>query len=253
MSVTAILQARTSSSRLPGKIMMDVCGQPMLARQIERVKRSRQIDTLVVATSYYEDDDPVAELAEWLEVPCVRGPLADVLDRFAKAANSYPADHILRLTGDCPLADPTVIDALIAFHTDNGFDYASNTLERTYPHGLDAEIMRAEALKTAWREAETDHEREHVTPYLYANPQMFRLGGMRHSANCAHHRWTVDYPEDLSLVHAVFEALLPENPDFSWTDVMAFLDAHPDVAAINAARRRFESGAQQHSEEVGVQ
>lgn len=236
MTVTAILQARMSSTRLPGKVMADLCGAPMLVRQIERIRRAADIDTLVIATSFEMDDDPVAELAGDIGVACVRGSLSDVLDRFIKAAHSFPADHFMRLTGDCPLADPALLDDLIAFHIDGSYDYSSNTLLRSYPHGLDAEIMRADVLKTAWREAHSDHDREHVTPFLYRTPGPFVLGSMRQQADQSELRWTVDFPEDLEFVRAVFAALYPNDPAFTRRDVLELLDRQPDIAAINRAR-----------------
>ena len=236
MSANVILQARMSSSRLPGKVLMDVCGAPMLARQIERVSRAKTIDKIIVATSDRDDDQPVADLAASLDVPCVRGPLMDVLERFRLVAEQYPADHYVRLTGDCPLTDPGLLDDLIDFHIAGGFDISTLGAVRTFPHGLDAEVMTAEALFTAARECDDAYEREHTTPFLYHREGRFKVGKLTQPVDESQARWTVDFPEDLQFVRAVFGALLDDNPDFSWRDVKAYLARRPDIQALNACR-----------------
>lgn len=237
MTVNVILQARMTSSRLPGKVLMDICGAPMLARQIERIRRARRIDRIIVATSEDETDGPVALLAERLGIDCFRGSLRDVLGRFCLAATTYRSDHVMRLTGDCPLIDPGLLDDLIAFHLAGGYDVSSLGIERTYPHGLDAEVMTHAALQAAGAEAEDSYDREHVTPYLYAHPERFRIGSMRQAAEDGHMRWTVDYPEDLEVVRRVFAHFLDTRPDFRWTDVKAWLADAPEVQAMNDAHR----------------
>jgi spore coat polysaccharide biosynthesis protein SpsF len=237
MTVNVILQARMTSSRLPGKVLMDICGAPMLARQIERIRRARQIDRIIIATSAEEEDEPVALLAQRLGVDCFRGSLRDVLGRFCLAAMDHQSDHVMRLTGDCPLIDPGLIDDLITFHRDGGYDISSLGIERTYPHGLDAEVMTFAALQPAGAEADRAYDREHVTPYLYTHPDRFRIGSMRQTKREGHMRWTVDYPEDLALVRRVFAHFLDTKPDFRWTDVKAWLATAPDVQALNAVHR----------------
>ena len=236
MSVNVILQARMSSSRLPGKVLMDVCGAPMLARQIERVSRASHIDRIIIATSDRDDDQPVADLAAALGVSCVRGPLMDVLERFRLVAEQYPADHYVRLTGDCPLTDPGLLDELIEFHIAGGYDISTLGAVRTFPHGLDAEVMTAEALLTAARECDNAYEREHTTPFLYHREGRFKVGKLTQPVDDSGSRWTVDFPEDLQFVRAVFGALLEDNPDFSWRDVKAYLAVRPDIQALNACR-----------------
>jgi len=173
--ILAVLQARMSSTRLPGKVMADVAGAPMILRQIERLQRARRLDRIVVATSIDTSDDGLAAMLVLHDIAVHRGPLDDVLTRYAGALEAFgPAEHVARLTGDCPLADPQVIDATIALLLDRGLDYAANTpAHRTYPKGLDVEVMRAEALLRAAREAADPYEREHVTPYLYRRPSSF--------------------------------------------------------------------------------
>ena len=173
--IVAVLQARTSSSRLPGKVLAEIAGVPMLLRQIERIRRSRRIDSLIIATSAESDDDRLAELCEKNGITCHRGSLNDVLDRVIGAVRASEASWVVRLTGDCPLTDPEVIDRVIAAAVDEpNVDYATNALEPTYPDGLDVEIVSREALETAWREATLPSEREHVTPFITSRPERFR-------------------------------------------------------------------------------
>lgn len=197
-------------------------GQPMIARQIERLGRSRRIDRIIVATSEEASDDPLAEALTALGLDVVRGPLSDVLGRFLLALDQVPdADVVLRLTADCPLADWRTIDALIDLLASSGADYANMAMPRTFPHGLDAEAMRPQALRRAGREAVTAHDREHVTPYIYADPTRFRLSCLTRTPSLAHLRWTVDYPEDLEFVRHVYETLYPANPDFALAEIAA--------------------------------
>ena len=197
-------------------------GQPMIARQIERLGRSRRIDRIIVATSEEASGGPLAEALTALGLDVVRGPLSDVLGRFLLALDQVPdADVVLRLTADCPLADWRTIDALIDLLASSGADYANMAMPRTFPHGLDAEAMRPQALRRAGREAVTAHDREHVTPYIYADPTRFRLSCLTRTPSLAHLRWTVDYPEDLEFVRHVYETLYPANPDFALAEIAA--------------------------------
>jgi len=237
--ILAVLQARMSSTRLPGKVLADLCGAPMIARQIERVRRAERIDRLVVATSEEPADDPLAALVETLGVPVFRGSLTDVLGRFAGAVAAFgPAEHVVRLTADCPLADPAVIDAVIARHLETGADYTSNVLEhRTFPVGLDAEVIRAGALAEAAAEATDPHDHEHVTPFLYRQPHRYRLAGLTQTADEGEVRWTVDCPDDLAFVRAVYDALYPADPDFTSDAVRAFVLGRSDLRTQGGDRR----------------
>jgi spore coat polysaccharide biosynthesis protein SpsF len=220
--IAAILQGRMSSSRLPGKVLAPVLGRPMIARQLERLAGSQRIDRLILATSVEPSDDPLAKAVADLGVQVVRGPLDDVLGRFLMALDTLPrADVVLRLTADCPLADWRIIDQLIGRLEDTGADYANMAMPRTYPHGLDAEAMRPAALRRAGREAATAHDREHVTPYLYATPGRFQTACLTRDPPLDHLRWTVDYPEDLEFVRHVYETLYAANADFALEDVAA--------------------------------
>jgi spore coat polysaccharide biosynthesis protein SpsF len=233
---TIIIQARTSSSRLPGKVLRDLCGEPMLLRQIERVRCCRMADQLVIATSDEAGDDPIAELCAKNQVACFRGSLNNVLDRFHGAALAFgPSDHLVRLTADCPLADPDVIDACIALHLANGADYTSNKLGPTYPVGLDVEAMTIEGLDRVHRLASDPYDLEHVTPHFYRNPSLFSLMPLRHLTDLSKLRWTVDYPADLEFARAVFSRLLPKNGVFRWREVLSLVQGEPEIAEINAA------------------
>jgi spore coat polysaccharide biosynthesis protein SpsF len=237
-AILAVLQARCSSTRLPGKVMLPLCGEPMVARQIERVLRSRRIDRLIVATSTAASDDPLAELCRERRIDCFRGDLDDVLDRVYRAAEAHQPKHVVRLTADCPLADPAVIDALIAFCLDGAFDYASNALEPTFPDGLDAEIMTFAALREAWTNARLPSQREHVTPYIYQHADRFRIGSFKREPDLSALRWTVDERVDYELVSAVYDALYPANPAFSSEDVLRLLQARPELGTLNTQLAR---------------
>jgi spore coat polysaccharide biosynthesis protein SpsF len=224
-----------SSTRLPGKVLKDILGKPMLAHQIERVRRARFVDFVVVATSVAASDASIAELCARENVPCHRGSLTDVLARFQSAVEQFgPTEYIVRLTGDCPLTDPAIIDACVALHAANGADYTSNGLTRTYPDGLDVEVITSAALSRAAREATDPYDREHVTPFICRHLDLFTLDALVYFRDLAQLRWTVDTPADFTFVERVFAELWPTNRAFGWRDVLAFIEAHPDIAAINS-------------------
>lgn len=238
--ILTILQARASSSRLPGKVMLPVLGKPMLARQLERVRRARLIGNLLVATSTDTTDEPIETLCRTEGVNCHRGSLDDVLDRFYQAAAVKNPDLVVRLTGDCPLADPEVIDAVIGFFLAGDYDYASNAVEPTFPDGLDVEVFRFACLKTAWQEARLPSQREHVTLFIHGQPDRFRIGSFRREPNLGHLRWTVDEPADLEFVRRVYETLYPQNPGFGMTEVLDLLSTNPEIGLINTGINRNE-------------
>ncbi|MEP0942342.1 MAG: glycosyltransferase family protein [Rhizobiaceae bacterium] len=231
--VVAILQARMSSSRLPGKVLKDICGKPMLQLQLERLGRCSTFDKLVVATSERDDDDPIASLCKSINVACFRGNLDNVLDRFFQCAKQYEALHLVRLTGDCPLTDPSMIDQLVDFYFAQSVDYASNARPPTLPDGLDAEIFSFLALEKAWLWAETVREKEHVVPFIVDRPNEFKIANWEYSEDLSRLRWTVDEPEDFEFATAVFEALYPINPQFGFQDVMSLLAKQPKLANMN--------------------
>lgn len=231
--VTAILQARVSSTRLPGKVLRPLLGEPMLARQIERVQRCQQIDQLVVATSEDSSDDPLAAWCAEHGIACFRGSLPDVLARFYHAAQAYPAEHIVRLTGDCPLADPGIIDAVIVAHLRGGYGYTSNVDPPTFPDGLDVEVMQARWLTQAFQQAQLPSQREHVTPWVRQHVPADQQHCLRHDEDLSALRWTVDEPEDFVLIEKVYQALYANNPAFDWQDVNALLVQHPEWQHLN--------------------
>jgi spore coat polysaccharide biosynthesis protein SpsF len=217
-----------TSTRLPGKVLKPLLGEPMLARQIERTVRSQRIDRLVVATSNDPSDDPIQALCEKLRVRVFRGSLDDVLGRYWGAVRMFgPTRHVVRLTGDCPLTDWEVIDAVIDHHLAEGADYTSNTEKLTFPKGLDVEVFKSGHLETAYYEARDPYEREHVTPFFYRNPDRFQVANLECNPPLGELRWTVDTPEDFEFVERVFEGLYPDNPDFLSEDIALFTENDP--------------------------
>ncbi len=217
----AILQAGMSSSRLPGKVLRPLLGEPMLARQIERIQRSRHIDRLVVATSEHPSDEPLEALCKERNIRCFRGSIGDVLGRYWAAAQAHgPSRHVVRLTADCPLTDWQVIDAVIDHHLEEGADFTSNDQKDTFPKGLEVEVFKTGHLESAFHEARDPYEREFVTPFFLHNPDRFRLANLECDPPMADLRWRVDTPDDLAFVTRVYEALYPTDPAFLSEDVV---------------------------------
>ena len=250
----AIVQARTSSSRLPGKVLKPLEGEPMILRQLERVARASSLDQIVVATSDHETDDPLAQLLQSHDIDVVNGPLDDVLHRFVLSLDTHPADVVVRLTADCPLISPAVIDQVVeAFHAGSA-DYLSNTMEPTYPDGLDVEVVTANALRYVDEHTEDEHEREHVTLGVYRRTDGFIIDNFRDPSGADHSdlRWTVDTAEDYAFVEAVYRDLYPRDPAFEYSDVLNFVNANPHLrrsaadSARNAALDGIDTGAMQH-------
>ena len=227
-----------SSTRLPGKVLAPVAGAPMILRQVERVRRARRLDRLIVATSDQPSDDPLAAVLDEAGVELFRGPLDDVLARFLGALAAHPATHLVRLTADCPLADPELIDATIARHLEARADYTANRVAAAgYPKGQDVEVMTAEALRRAGALAATPEEREHVTWGIWNHPERYRIARIAPPVDQGEVRWTVERPDDLEFVRAVYAALYPKAPAFTSDDVRAFVRAHPQWAAWGGDRR----------------
>lgn len=222
--IVAVLQARMSSSRLPGKVLRPILDRPMIGLQLERIRRAKELDRIVVATSDQSGDDPVAAYASGEGVDVHRGSLDDVLDRFQTAAARFDAEHVVRLTADCPLADWQVIDDCVRLHKTGGADYTSNIVvgHRSYPDGLDVEVMTRSALEAAWREAAPGPQREHVTPFIIAHPDRFLQAHLVQTPSLEHVRWTVDTADDFDFVRACYEALYPRNPAFTTADIHAW-------------------------------
>jgi len=206
----------------------------MLSRQIERVRQASSLDELIVATSIESADDPIAAECKRIGVNCSRGSLPDVLDRFYHAIESTAATVVVRLTGDCPLLCPDIMDAVVALREQGGFDYVNNVREPSFPDGLDVEAMTRESLICAWRQARLPSEREHVTPYIWKHPELFSIGSYKNSVDHSAHRWTVDEPRDFAFVSAIYQRLYPSNPNFRMADVLQLLDSEPAMRQMNA-------------------
>lgn len=236
MSCVVIVQARMTSTRLPGKVLQPVLGKPLLTYEIERLQRCQNVDTLMVATTTNDTDDPVAALCQQLEIPVFRGSEGDVLSRYYGAALQAKATIVVRVTADCPLIEPALVDQVIERYlsAQGTLDYVSNTLIRSFPRGLDIEVFSMAALEQAHEEATEQPHREHVTPFFYSQPQRFRLASVVSKTDWSHHRWTVDMPEDFALIRHILEALYPENPTFVLQDVLDLLAKHPDWSLLNA-------------------
>ena len=243
MSVICLLQARMSSTRLPGKVLMDLLGQPMILHQLKRIKRSNLLDDIIVATSSEKTDDDLAGICRSAGFKVYRGSLGDMLDRFTGAIQGRQCSNIVRLTADCPLIDPYVIDDVIRCHLDSDNDYTSNTLKPTYPDGLDVEVFKTSALISARENATLPSEREHATPYIYNHPEIFSLRNYENTTDLSSMRWTVDEPEDFSFVSEIYSSLYEENPNFTTSDILRFLSNRPEVAALNSFVGRNEGYA----------
>jgi spore coat polysaccharide biosynthesis protein SpsF len=254
----AIIQARMSSTRLPGKVLLDINGEPMLVRVIERAKRAKLVDEVVLATTTDPSDDPVAEFCAERGYNFTRGSLNDVLDRYYQAARQYDADVIVRLTADCPVLDSEIVDqtisvqySVVSGQYEEKFDFVANRLPppmgRTFPIGLDAEVCTFDTLEKAWKEAKEKHQREHVMPYLYegtnlqsatlnlatgVSPKGFRIALVNHIPDYGDLRWTVDTPEDLEFIREIFARF--DNDDFGWKDILSLLEKEPELVKINA-------------------
>lgn len=267
ISVLAVIQARMGASRLPGKVLLDIAGQPMLVRVVERTRRACLLDSFVVATTTEAQDEPVVELCRERGYPCFRGDQHDVLDRYYQAARQTHTEVIVRITADCPVIDPALIDETIGvLQADHRplitghLDFAANRLPppwgRTYPIGLDVEACTFAALERAWHEADQPYQREHVMPYLYegvvfsaarrplntdhcllntgSTPRGFHIALLHHDPDYGSLRWTVDTPEDLELIRQVYAHFGGRN-GFGWRDILALFEREPELAKINAS------------------
>lgn len=240
--VVVIIQARMGSTRLPGKVLLDLGGKPMLARVVSRCRQATMVDQVVIATSDDPSDDAIENYCIAQGYPYLRGSLHDVLDRYYQAARQFEASIIVRITADCPLIDPAVIDqvvsALIGGEQESEWDFVANRLpppwKRSYPIGLDVEVCTFSALERAWKEAKEAHQREHVMPYLYEQEGRFQVLVLNHIPDYGDLRWTVDTPEDLALIRQIYSRFDGED-EFSWMDVIELFQHEPALAEINAS------------------
>lgn len=237
-SITAIIQARMGSSRLPGKVLLDIEGKTVLDRVIERTKRAKGIDRAIIAIPDTSSDDVLAKYCEERSIPYFRGSEADVLDRYYQTAKHFNIAHIVRITSDCPLIDPEVIDRVINEYHAGGYDYISTgRIETTYPDGLDVELFSFTTLEKARNEAMLPSEREHVTPYIWNHPEIFNIETVVNSKDLSLHRWTVDEPADLEFVRGVYKKF-PENKLFCLKEILHLLEINPEIKNINSGISR---------------
>jgi len=232
MKTVAIIQARMGSTRLPGKVMMDLGGRSILAWVVGRARRAQTLDDVIVATTTLDRDDVIVAECSALGVLVFRGSEDDVLDRYYRASEFCDADVVVRITADCPLIDPEVIDAVVSGYRDHQADYASNILERRFPRGLDVEVFSRAVLEDAWAHDDSAQGREHVTPYLYLNPGAFTLHSVEFAKDQSRLRWTVDTTEDLEVVRGIVAAL-GNRDDFGWQEALAVVEENPVLATSN--------------------
>lgn len=236
MKTGIIVQARMTSTRLPGKVLLPVLGRPLLKYQIDRLKRVKEAEVLIIATTTNATDEPIVRLCQQEGVNVIRGSELDVLDRYYQAASQFGLATVVRVTSDCPLIDPAVIDQGIRMYK-NGprhYDYVSNGRKRTYPRGMDVEVFSMQALAEAYREGKAEPEREHVTPFIYGHPERYVLGELLYDRDESKHRWTVDTPEDFALIEKLLGTLYPVNPQFTLEDLLRVIKEHPEWSEINA-------------------
>lgn len=239
IKIITIIQARISSTRLPGKVLLPVMGRPILSLMLERVRKAKLIGQIVIATSESKEDDAIEQFCMKENVACFRGSLNDLLDRHYKCGLKFKADAVSKIPSDCPLIDPNIIDRVYSEFINNypNYDYVSNLRPASYPDGNDVEIMKFSALEKAWHESQRGFEREHTTPYIWENPEIFSLGNVKWESGLDYsmtHRWTLDYKEDYELIKSIFENLYPVNPNFGLYDILKFLEQRKDIFSINS-------------------
>lgn len=234
MNIVVIIQARMGSTRLPGKVMKSILGKTILIHDLERIKRMKSINGIVVATTILDEDDIIVDAVKNYDktIGIYRGSPEDVLERYYEAAREFKADIIVRITSDCPLIDPAISDIVVETFLSNKCDYCCNNMPRTYPHGLDTEIFSFEALEKAWKEA-PPFEKEHVTEYIINNPDKFKLINVKNGKDLNNLRWTLDYPEDFIFIKEIYERLYSEDKIFDMDDILELLKKEPYLAEIN--------------------
>lgn len=235
MKVICIIQARMGSTRLPGKVLKEICGKTVLEHDIDRVRRVENIDKIVIATTTEKKDDVIVEEAKRLNVSYFRGSEDDVLSRYYNAAKENEADAVVRITSDCPLIDSEVSQNIIDFYMENcdKYDFISNTLERTYPRGLDTEVFSFRALEKAYNDAVRKSDREHVTPYIWGNPRFFSFCQYKNNVDYSELRWTLDTTEDFEFINSVYNYLYHEKKYFNMEDIIDLIEEHPELKHIN--------------------
>jgi len=247
MKVVAIIQARMSSSRLPGKVLMPLAGKPVLAHIVERLSYCKMIEEIVVATTDGSSDDLVADYCVDNNINCYRGSLEDVLDRYYQSARIHHADPVVRITGDCPVIDPVVVDAVITGYLSGEYDFYS--LSGGFPDGLDCAVFSFSAIEKAWKEAKLQSEREHVGPYIENNPHLFRNGALELFQGLGKQRWTLDELSDFKLLSEIFDKLYRSDSPFLTHEILQFIQNNPELSQINSKIIRNEGYLQSLQED----
>jgi spore coat polysaccharide biosynthesis protein SpsF len=233
LKVAAIIQARMGSTRLPGKVLMDLGGQTTLCRVVRRLRRAASLHEIAVATTDSHYDEPIMDVCRKMGLTCVTGSEQDVLDRYFQAVDRLEAEVIVRITSDCPLIDPQLVDQVVHQLVEQKAEFASNVISRTYPRGLDTEAFTREALKRAWELSDQPHQREHVTPLFYERPGLFRTVSVSGNRDCSQYRWTLDTPEDLCVIRGIYTSF-KNRDDFGWREAVALMERSPELLRINA-------------------
>ncbi|WMJ24045.1 glycosyltransferase family protein [Paludicola sp. MB14-C6] len=230
--VEVIIQARMGSTRLPGKVMLNLCGKPVLWHVLQRVKQAKKVDDIIVATSNLQADDIIADYLNSIDTKCFRGDESDVLSRYYYATKKYPADAIIRITADCPLIDPNVIDDVVSCFFTHSCKYASNfSQKRSFPRGLDCEIFSFQLLERAFHEATEDFEREHVTPFMYW--KQHKIATIENKEDYSDMRWTLDTLEDFELIQAIYHQFYHGEHNFYMKEIYSFLKSNPQIMLLN--------------------
>ncbi|MBM4452976.1 MAG: acylneuraminate cytidylyltransferase [Chloroflexi bacterium] len=235
MKIVAIIQARMGSTRLPGKVLKDICGRPMLWHIHNRLRYAKLVGQAVIATSNKTSDCPITKFAEQSNIPYYAGSELDLLDRWYQTAKRFQADAVVRITADCPLVDPVIVDEVVKYYLEKGpLDYVSNSRPKaTYPQGLDVEIYSCEALKEVWNEIQDPFLREWGSANFFEHPERYRLANLENSEDLSHMRWTVDYQDDLDFVREIYQRLYREDSVFLMPDILKLLKEHPELMKIN--------------------
>lgn len=232
MRTVAIVQARMGSTRLPGKVLMDIGGETALSRVVRRLSRAKLITEVIIATTESPADDAIVAQAKQLGVRCFRGSEQDVLARYLGAAEEFEAEVIVRVTSDCPLIDPGVADQVLQDFFSARVDFAYNDVEQSFPRGLDVEALSREALRRAAKLAERQYEREHVTPVFYDRTDLFKMAIVHAEKDFSRYRWTLDTPDDLQLIREIYRRF-SDRDHFTWRDAVALMEQSPELARMN--------------------
>jgi spore coat polysaccharide biosynthesis protein SpsF (cytidylyltransferase family) len=240
MRILGIIQARMGSSRLPNKVLLDLAGKTVIEHVVARALRAEYLENVIVATSIDKNNLPLIKLCADKNISVFVGSEDDVLDRFYQAAKLFNPEHIARITADCPVLDPGVVDKVLSTHLNSGADYTSNTLIPSYPDGLDISVFPFSALEESWKKATLSSEREHVTPYLRKHQDIFVHKNVLNDVDDSDRRWTLDEPKDYDFLTALFNGLFPVNDCFGYQDILDYLQLYPELETINSGISRNE-------------